>query len=97
MTHAFALVKWPKSPWPLSHPHPNVPSAFVALARRSILTYLLYSQHSQGNKQAEDEANKEAEAKMKEIKAAGQKGQDKVIKDLLKAVVDVKPVPPASA
>lgn len=51
-------------------------------------------QHSQGNKQAEDEANKEAEVKIKEIKVAGQKGQDKVVKDLLKAVFDVKPVPP---
>jgi len=31
---------------------------------------------------------------MKEITAAGKKGQDKVVKDLLKAVFDVKPVVP---
>ncbi|CRK28935.1 hypothetical protein BN1723_004248 [Verticillium longisporum] len=55
------------------------------------------SQHSAGNKQAEDDANKEADAKISEIKAAGQKNQDKVVKDLLKAVFDVKPVPPAAA
>lgn len=54
-------------------------------------------QHSEGNKEAEDEANKEAELKIKEIKAAGQKSQDKVVKDLLKAVFDVKPVAPTAA
>lgn len=31
---------------------------------------------------------------MKEIKAAGKKGQKKVIDDLLKAVFDVKPIVP---
>lgn len=31
---------------------------------------------------------------MKGIKAAGKKGQDAVVKDLLKGVVDVKPVVP---
>lgn len=51
-------------------------------------------QHSQGNKAAEEEANKEAEAKIKEIHEAGKEGQDKVIKDLLSTVFDVKPVPP---
>ncbi|KAI3395399.1 hypothetical protein diail_1390 [Diaporthe ilicicola] len=52
------------------------------------------AEHSQGNKKAEEEANKEAEGKIKEIQAAGKKGQDKVVKDLLSAVFDVKPVPP---
>ncbi|KAI0155410.1 vacuolar ATPase [Hypoxylon sp. FL1284] len=52
------------------------------------------SEHSQGNKQAEDEANKEAEVKIQEIRAAGEKGQSKVVEDLLKAVFEVKPVPP---
>ncbi|KAI1641756.1 vacuolar ATPase [Daldinia loculata] len=52
------------------------------------------AEHTQGNKQAEDEANREADAKIKEIQAAGQKSQDKVVEDLLKAVFDVKPVPP---
>ncbi|OTB02765.1 hypothetical protein M426DRAFT_322363 [Hypoxylon sp. CI-4A] len=51
------------------------------------------SEHTQGNKQAEDEANKEADAKIEEIQAAGKKGQDKVVDDLLKAVFEIKPVP----
>lgn len=55
------------------------------------------SEHAAGNKQAEDEANKEAEAKIKEIKAAGKKSQDKVVSDLLKAIFEVKPVPPSKA
>lgn len=54
-------------------------------------------QHSKGNKQAEDEAGKDAESKIKEIKAAGQKSQDKVIKDLLAAVFEAKPVAPTAA
>ncbi|ETS84152.1 V-type proton ATPase subunit G [Pestalotiopsis fici W106-1] len=55
------------------------------------------SEHAAGNKQAEDEANKEAETKITEIKSAGKKGQDKVVADLLKAVFEVKPVPPTTA
>ncbi|KAF0316665.1 V-type ATPase [Colletotrichum asianum] len=55
------------------------------------------SEHTQGNKQAEDEANMEAEGKIKEIKDAGKKSQDKVVADLLKAVFEVKPVPPSAA
>jgi V-type H+-transporting ATPase subunit G len=55
------------------------------------------SEHAAGNKQAEDEANKEAEAKIKEIKAAGKKNQDKVVADLLKAVFEVEAVPPSAA
>lgn len=51
-------------------------------------------QHTSGNKQAEEDANKDAEGQMKQIKEAGKKGQDKVVKDLLKAVFDVKPVVP---
>ncbi|KAK6064998.1 V-type proton ATPase subunit G [Seiridium cupressi] len=55
------------------------------------------SEHAAGNKQAEDEANKEAESKIKEIKGAGEKSQDKVVSDLLKAVFEVSPVPPSAA
>jgi V-type H+-transporting ATPase subunit G len=55
------------------------------------------SEHAAGNKQAEDEANKEAETKITEIKSAGKKSQDKVVADLLKAVFEVKPVPPTAA
>ncbi|KAK4149649.1 H+-ATPase G subunit-domain-containing protein [Chaetomidium leptoderma] len=51
------------------------------------------AQHSHGNKQAEDEADKEADAKIKEIRESGQKGQDQVISNLLSAVFDVHPTP----
>ncbi len=51
-------------------------------------------QHTSGNKKAEEDASKDAETKIKEIRAAGKKGQDAVVKDLLKAVFDVKPVVP---
>ncbi|CZT02905.1 related to VACUOLAR ATP SYNTHASE SUBUNIT G (VMA-10) [Rhynchosporium agropyri] len=52
------------------------------------------SEHTSGNKKAEEDANKDAEKKIKEIQTAGKKGQDAVVKDLLKAVFDVKPVVP---
>ncbi|KAI0880704.1 vacuolar ATPase [Annulohypoxylon maeteangense] len=55
------------------------------------------AEHTQGNKQAEDEANKEADAKIQEIHAAGKKSQSKVVVDLLDAVFEVKPVPPEKA
>ncbi|KAK1762919.1 V-type proton ATPase subunit G [Phialemonium atrogriseum] len=55
------------------------------------------AEHTQGNKQAEEEADKDADVQIREIKAAGKKGQDKVIKDLLGAVFDVKPVAPSEA
>jgi V-type H+-transporting ATPase subunit G len=54
----------------------------------------LLSQHTSGNKKAEEDANKDAETKIKEIKEAGKKGQDQVVKELLKAVFDIKPVVP---
>lgn len=56
---------------------------------------LIYLQHTQGNKQAEDDANREADAKIKEIQAAGGKGEAEVIENLLHAVFEVKPVPPS--
>ncbi|TVY47570.1 V-type proton ATPase subunit G [Lachnellula cervina] len=52
------------------------------------------SEHTSGNKKAEEDASKDAEVKIKEIKEAGKKGQDQVVKDLLKAVFDIKPVVP---
>lgn len=52
------------------------------------------SQHTSGNKKAEADANKDADQQMKSIKAAGSKGQDKVVADLLKAVFNPKPVVP---
>ncbi|KUL86830.1 hypothetical protein ZTR_04800 [Talaromyces verruculosus] len=52
------------------------------------------AEHSSGNKKAEEEANKEAESQLEEIKLAGKKSGDKVVKDLIHAVVDVKPEVP---
>lgn len=49
-------------------------------------------QHSKGNEAAEQEANKEAEKQIEVIKEAGQKNQDAVVKHLLDAVFEVKPV-----
>jgi V-type H+-transporting ATPase subunit G len=51
-------------------------------------------QHSSGFKKAEDDANVEAEEKLKEIQAAGKKQGDKVVSDLIKATTDVKPEVP---
>ncbi|KPM37744.1 hypothetical protein AK830_g8812 [Neonectria ditissima] len=55
------------------------------------------AEHSKGNKEAEAEANKEAEEQIKEIQAAGKKSQAQVVKNLLTAVFDVKPVAPTEA
>lgn len=55
---------------------------------------LIILQHTSGNKKAEEDANKEAEAQVKSIHEAGKKGKDKVVVDLLKAVFDVKPLVP---
>ncbi|KAM5353662.1 hypothetical protein ACJ41O_000312 [Fusarium nematophilum] len=55
------------------------------------------AEHSKGNEAAEEEANKEAEAQIKIIQEAGKKGQAGVVKNLLSAVFDVKPVPPSKA
>lgn len=48
-------------------------------------------QQSSGNKTAEADANKDAEAKVKEIQAAGKKTGDKVVNDLIKAVTTPHP------
>ena len=51
-------------------------------------------QHTSGNKQAEEQAEKDTDEKLEEIKQIGQKTGPKVVDDLLKAVVDVKPIVP---
>ncbi len=51
-------------------------------------------QHSSGNKQAEEQAEKETEKKLNEIKQIGEKTGPKVVDDLLKAVLDVKLIVP---
>lgn len=50
-------------------------------------------QHSKGNKQAEDEASKDADKQIEVIKEAGKKGQAGVVQNLLKAVLEANPVP----
>jgi len=57
-------------------------------------TELIYPQHTSGNKKAEEDAAKDAENKVNEIKAAGKEKGDKVVEELLRAVMDVKPVRP---
>jgi len=51
-------------------------------------------EHSSGNKQAEEQAEKDTDKKLQEIKEIGKKSGPKVVDDLLHAVVDVKPVVP---
>ncbi|KAI9797198.1 MAG: H(+)-transporting V1 sector ATPase subunit G [Piccolia ochrophora] len=46
-------------------------------------------QHSSGNKKAEEDADQEAESRIKEIKESGSKSGKKVVEDLLKAVTTV--------
>ena len=62
---------------------------FWGVARVAALTRRL--QHSSGNKKAEDDADKEAEAGLQEIKNAGGKKGDEVVDKLIQAVVDVRP------
>ncbi len=57
-------------------------------------TELIYPQHTSGNKKAEEDAAKDAENKVDEIKEAGKEKGGKVIEELLRAVMDVKPEKP---
>ncbi|CAF9920204.1 MAG: hypothetical protein GOMPHAMPRED_002008 [Gomphillus americanus] len=52
------------------------------------------SEQTGGNKKAEEDANRDTEAKLKDIKAAGSKSGDKVVEELLKIVTEVKPEVP---
>ena len=69
------------------------PSCLSSRASVDLLTYCT-GQHSSGNKKAEEDAGKDADEQVKEIKSAGQKSGDKVIDDLLRVVTDVKPEVP---
>ena len=53
-----------------------------------------HSQHSSGNEKAEKDAEKDTDAKLKEIKQIGDKSGKNVIDQLLRAVSDVQPVAP---
>jgi hypothetical protein len=66
--------------------------AHILHTMRSITTN--WFQQSSGNKKAEEDANKDAENKVKEIEEAGKKSGDKVIEDLIKAVTTPRPEVP---
>ncbi|THZ63926.1 hypothetical protein D6C86_02822 [Aureobasidium pullulans] len=51
-------------------------------------------QHTSGNEQAEKDAGKETDEKLKEIKSIGDKEGHTVVENLLRAVTDVKPQVP---
>ncbi|KAI9835247.1 MAG: hypothetical protein M1838_005331 [Thelocarpon superellum] len=55
------------------------------------------AEHSSGNKKAEEEADAEADATIKEIGEIGKKKGGQVVDDLLKAVMDVTPQVPDRA
>jgi len=61
---------------------------------RSILTML---QHTSGNKKMEEEANKETDSKLEEIKKIGKEKGNKVVEDLLYAVLEAHPEPPSKS
>jgi len=72
-----------------------LPSSHTLLSPCSnMLTCFGTLQHTSGNKKAEEDANQDAEKQIKGITAAGKKGQQKVVDDLLKAIFDVQPVVP---
>lgn len=52
------------------------------------------TKHSSGNKKMEEDANKETETKLKEIQEIGKTKGQKVVDDLLEAVVNVHPEVP---
>lgn len=66
----------------------------ITLREGSKKKELTRGQQSSGNKKAEEDANKDAEVKVKEIKEAGKKSGDKVIADLIKAVTTPRPEVP---
>jgi V-type H+-transporting ATPase subunit G len=51
-------------------------------------------QQTSGNKKAEQDADKESEAKLKEIEEAGKKSGGKVVDDLIKAIITPNPEVP---
>ncbi|KAI4842773.1 hypothetical protein E4T44_05761 [Aureobasidium sp. EXF-8845] len=52
------------------------------------------TQHTSGNEQAEKDASKDTDEKLKEIKSIGDKEGSTVVDNLLRAVTDVKPQVP---
>lgn len=58
---------------------------------------LTFWQHSGVNAQAEQEASREVEAKLQEIKAVGVEKTLKVAEELVNAVIDIQPKPHRNA
>ena len=56
-----------------------------------------HQQHTSGNKAAEEQADKDTQRELDEIKQIGKKTGPKVVEDLLKAVMDVRPQVPDRA
>jgi hypothetical protein len=54
-------------------------------------------QHTSGNKKMEEDANRETESKLAEIKRVGKEKGNKVVQDLLQAVMDVNLEPPSKS
>ncbi|KAI9885112.1 MAG: hypothetical protein M1823_003080 [Watsoniomyces obsoletus] len=52
------------------------------------------AEHTSGNKKAEEDADKETEIKIQQIKESGKEHGDKVVESLLKATIDVQPEVP---
>ncbi|KAL9638766.1 MAG: hypothetical protein Q9164_001356, partial [Protoblastenia rupestris] len=50
--------------------------------------------HTSGNKQAEEDAKKDADEQVKAIQKAGDEKGEQVVKDLLRVVTDVRPEVP---
>ncbi|KAI9709764.1 MAG: hypothetical protein M1820_003167 [Bogoriella megaspora] len=51
-------------------------------------------EHSSGNQKAEDDANRDTEERIKDIKSIGDRTGSKVVDDLLRSVWEVKPEVP---
>jgi len=54
-------------------------------------------QHTSGNKKMEEDANKETDTKVEEIKRLGKEKGNKVVEDLLQAVMNANPGPPGKS
>lgn len=52
-------------------------------------------QHTSGNKAAEEQADKDTQKQLDEIKSIGEKTGPKVVDDLVKAVLTVQPEAPS--
>ena len=77
-----------RPPGPLV-PRPSPHAAICLVTKESIR-----EQQTSGNQKAEEDASKDADEQLKGIKAAGEKMGDKVVEDLLRVVVEVKPEVP---